>query len=97
MQSAFGNLVRIDLLDLSDPNNPKVIGTGFTDATGHFSVQVSAGAFKADGSQDGCKVLGVRATDDAGVLGNTVTAPVLTFTLDTTPLLDAASVKLDPA
>jgi len=81
-QSAFGNNVRITLLDLTDPLNPRYIG-GFdgtfgdasdvaanrTDAFGKFSVQVNTGAFTANGT----KTIGIQATDASGTKGNIAT------------------------
>src|SRR5262249_29937467 len=64
----------------TDPANPVVIGTGQTDANGKFSIQVVAGHFKADGSTDGPKVIGVQAADINGIRGNIA---LLRFTLDT--------------
>jgi subtilisin-like proprotein convertase family protein len=69
-QTAFGAVVNINLIDLTDPANPRIIGTGTTDAAGRFSIQVDAGAFAADGSTDGIKTIGVQATDQAGTKGN---------------------------
>jgi subtilisin-like proprotein convertase family protein len=99
-QSLFGNHVKIELFDLSngtpvpigvDLNNPNQPYT-FTDVNGRFEIQVEPGYLKADGSTDGLKTLGIRATDGAGVIGNMAT---FTFTLDTTPFIDPASVHLD--
>jgi subtilisin-like proprotein convertase family protein len=94
-QTAFGNVVTINLIDETDPTNPVVIGTGTTDSTGHFSVQVAPGYFKTDGSTDGLKTIGVQGVDQAGTKGNIAT---FQFTLDTTPpaapgapVLEAAS------
>ncbi len=92
-QSAFGNRVRIQLFDRTDPNNPRLIGTGQTNEIGKFSVQINAGVYTSDGSTDGVKVLGIQAVDDANVLGPMAT---FTFTLDTTPFIRADSVQLDP-
>ena len=86
-QSAFGNKVRITLLDLTDPLNPRYIG-GFdgtfgdstdnaanqTDAFGKFSVQINAGAF----TSNGVKTIGIQATDASGTKGNIAT---FSFTL----------------
>lgn len=96
LQSAFGNTVRIDLIDLT-PNSPtfnQIIGTGVTDANGRFQVQVNAGVFLPDGTTDGLRTIGVRATDGSGTTGPIVN---FTFTIDTTPLIIQNSVLLDPA
>jgi len=89
-QTAFGNTVRITLLDLTDPADPRVIGgydgspesaldsRHWTDAFGNFTVQVNPGMFASDGQ----KTIGVRATDDAGTVGGT---ELTLFTLDTQP------------
>lgn len=80
-QSAFGNVVRITLLDVTDRNNPVIIGgydpsdpstdipANRTDAAGRFTVRVKDGYFANDGSMDGWHTLGVRATDDSGTVG----------------------------
>jgi subtilisin-like proprotein convertase family protein len=100
-QTAFGNVVTIDLIDLTNPNNPvpipTVAGTNQTNALGQFQVQIAPGYFKSDGSTDGVKVIGVQAVDASGTKGNIAT---FTFTLKTapvpapnTPVLDAVSDK----
>jgi hypothetical protein len=79
-QTAFGNVVRITLIDLTDPANPKVIGgydgTGGTDTAanrtdpfGRFAIQVNPGAF----TSNGLKTIGVQATDASGTKGNIAT------------------------
>lgn len=80
-QTAFGNKVRITLIDLTDPNNPKIIGgydpadpstdnaANWTDTFGKYSVQVNQAAFIANGT----KTLGIQATDDSGTKGNIAT------------------------
>ncbi len=77
--AAFGSVVQIDLYDETDPSiqPPPKIGSGFTDAAGHFSVQVTT-AF----ATDGVKTIGVQATDQSGTKGNIT---LFSFTLDTTP------------
>jgi large repetitive protein len=94
-QSAFGNVVTINLIDETDPQNPVVIGTGQTDAAGRFSIQVNPGVYKADGSTDGVKTIGVQAVNASGTKGNLAS---FVFTLDTqapampgVPVLEAAS------
>jgi subtilisin-like proprotein convertase family protein len=49
--------VPIQLFDITDPNNPRLIGSGSTNALGAFSVQVFAGAYRADGSTDGTHII----------------------------------------
>src|SRR5205823_6008033 len=95
-QTAFGNTVHIDLFDLTDPANPrKLNSTGVTtNSDGTFQIQVDAGMYLPDGSTDGVKVIGIHATDDAGVVGNFATT---TFTLNTRPVIQVTSVQLDPA
>jgi subtilisin-like proprotein convertase family protein len=94
-QTAFGSVITVQLIDLSDPANPVVIGTGTTDENGRFSITVDAGHFLSDGSTDGVKTIGVQAVDQAGTRGNMA---LFVFTLDTvapqapdTPDLDALS------
>jgi len=91
-QSAFDNTVKIQLYDLTsgtpvligvDPNNSNN-NFVLTDSTGRFKIEVAAGYFKADGSTDGVKTLGIQPTDAAGVVGNMFK---FTFTLDTTPVV----------
>jgi subtilisin-like proprotein convertase family protein len=81
-QTAFGNVVTIDLIDETNPNNPVIIGTGTTDSTGRFQVQVTPGYFKSDGSSDGVKTIGVQGVDQAGTKGNIAS---FQFTLETKP------------
>jgi subtilisin-like proprotein convertase family protein len=90
LRSTPGSAVRIDLIDLDDPNQP-VIGSGFTDANGQFAVQVNAGVYPTDGSRDGVHHIGVRATDAAGTVGS---AQTFTFTLNTAPVIIASTVGL---
>ena len=78
-QSAFGNTIHVNLLDLAAPSHP-VVGTGTTDASGRFSIQVT-GTLSRPGNAFGDPItLGVQATDDAGSTGNIA---LLHFTLDT--------------
>ena len=84
-RSAFGNLVRITLYDLTDPKNPTIIGgydpskpstdiaANQTNAAGKFAVSVNAGMF----SSNGIKTIGIRATDQSGTVGG-----FQTFTMD---------------
>ena len=111
-QSAFGNIVTVNLYDLTafqpsdykDGNIPvgaPLIGTGTTDARGFFSVQVNAGYFKADGSTDGLKTIGLQAVNQSSTIGNIAT---IQYRLDTTPeaapaqpiLLDNTSLDNPP-
>jgi subtilisin-like proprotein convertase family protein len=85
---AFGNTVTIQLLD----SNGNVVGTGTTDGTGRFAVQVNPGVLLPDGSQDGTVTFRIRAMDGAGVIGEAVP---FSFTLDTHPTI--RTVILDPA
>ena len=98
-QTAFGNTVTIDLLDLTpatpggppvDPTKAPVIGTAMTDATGHFTVRVSTPF-----ATSGVKTIGVQAVDGSGTKGNVAT---LSYTFLNTPpatpnppVLEAAS------
>ncbi len=86
--TAFGNTVRITLVDLTDPLNPVVIGgydgtsgtdivDNWTDTNGRFSVRIAPGVF----STDGIKTIGVHASDESGTTSHDT---LLTFTLDTT-------------
>jgi subtilisin-like proprotein convertase family protein len=91
-QTAFGSVITVNLIDLTDPANPVVIGTGTTDENGRFSIQVIAGHFKADGSTDGIKTIGVQATDQAGSRGNMA---LFVFVLDTrAPLAPGTPILL---
>ena len=83
-QTAFGNLVYITLLDLTDPKNPRIIGgydpanpataiaANETTSTGSFQVQVNANGF----STNGIKVIGIQATDASGTQGNIATLTI---------------------
>jgi subtilisin-like proprotein convertase family protein len=91
-QTAFGNLVRITLFDLTDPAHPRIIGgydpsnpatdvaANWTKADGTFQIRVNTGAFVAGGASDGVKTIGVQATNISGTKGNIAT---FQFTLDT--------------
>ena len=65
--SNFGNVVTITLIDEA---NGKVIGTGTTDAFGHFSVQVGDLTNDPSFAADGVKTIDVQATDSSGAKGN---------------------------
>jgi subtilisin-like proprotein convertase family protein len=103
-QTAYGQTITIKLYDLTDPINPVLIGTATTDALGNYHVQVGVDAagvggvqtnyYKADGSTDGLKTLGVQAIDQAGTEGNLVT---LQFTLDTIAPLAPGNPDLQTA
>jgi subtilisin-like proprotein convertase family protein len=91
-QTAFGNTVRISILDLTDPNNPHIIG-GYdpsqnsgsgnpTDIPANWTD--SSGKFQvqvnATGfTSNGVKTIGIQATDASGTKGNIAT---LTFVLN---------------
>ena len=81
----YGNVVTITLIDEA---NGDIIGTGTTDAFGHFQIQV--GTF-VDPSEtfddpsfliDGVKNIGIQATDSSGAKGNITT---FTYNLKATP------------
>ena len=99
-QTAFGNMVTVNLIDetTGDTTFGQVVGTATTDATGHFTVNLTNAAFGAAGNGsangDGAKVLGVQATDASGTAGNLVT---FSFTLQRTPPLTLPTPTLDPA
>jgi len=109
-QTAFGNTVRITILDLTDPNNPRVIGgynpalgavnnptdvpANYTDSAGRFQVQVYPTGF----TTKGVKTIGIQATDSSGTQGNVAT---MTFVLDATLISNTApaspELALNPA
>src|SRR5262249_3887068 len=106
-QSAFGNTVRIELVDLTVTDTRtynQVIGTGFTDSSGRFvhidpitgalvpGIQVNAGVFLAS-DPPGPRTIGARAINDSGVVGSLTQ---FTFVLNTAPVVTAASLALDP-
>src|SRR5439155_9701546 len=105
--SSYGNHVRIKLynrvrtgpgptdfrdddvgVDINNPNQP----FAYTDEQGRFQIQVKAGYFQTDGSSDGLKTLVVKAIDDAGSVGP---PQIFTYTLNTTPSIQAVSIALD--
>src|SRR5262249_31964823 len=101
-QTAFGNNVKVEMferlsngtlvpvgVDLNNPNQ----AFAFTDETSRFKIQVKAGYFQTDGSSDGPHTFVLRATDAAGVVGESVT---INYTLNTKPVIQAQSVRLDP-
>ncbi|MBX6313387.1 MAG: subtilisin, partial [Isosphaeraceae bacterium] len=73
-QTAFGNVVTIRLLDLTNPAiSPAaapVLGTGPTDAAGRFAITLGAGALK------GVRKLGIQAVNGSGTTGNLITIPL---------------------
>jgi subtilisin-like proprotein convertase family protein len=105
-QTAFSNSVKIELFDLTgNPAQPPEIGVNLdangnptstpfatTDPSGRFQIAVKAGYFKGDGSSDGVKVFGIRATDAAGAVGPMTQ---FTFTLDTAAFIHPDSIHLD--
>ena len=94
-QSAFGNTVTVNLIDQTPGSATfgQVIGTGSTNAAGRFAVQINAGVFKADGSTNGLKKIGIQAINQSGTLGNIAT---LSFTLSV-PQLTKPSIALSSA
>ena len=98
-QSAFGNTVKVNLYDLTDPNNPQLIGVSttnaaqnfvLTDQTGRFQIQVQSGYFKSDGTTDGIKTFGFQVIDSTDTVGPMTK---FTFVLDTTPIVQVSSVQ----
>ncbi len=109
-QSAFGNTVRITILDETNPNNPVIIGgynpnlgstnnptdipANYTNAFGNFQVQVSPTGFLTTG----IKTIGIQATDPSGTVGNIATIKIdLQATLTSITALAAPVIILDPA
>src|SRR5262249_34823775 len=103
-QTAFGNVARITLYDLTDPANPKLIG-GYdgpaatdaahrTDSAGRFAVQVNANAF----TTTGIKTIGVQATDLSGTKGNIATLVINLQAILTPPTVPTTpTLTMDPA
>ena len=90
--SNFGNAVTITLIDEA---TGLVIGTGTTDAFGHFSVQVGDLANDPSFGADGVKTVGVQATDSSGAKGNVT---LFTYVLKTTvPPPAPTGLTLDPS
>ena len=90
-ESAFGNVVTIQLFDDSDPTKGLIpipldaSVSNQTDSTGHFRVKIADGYFDAvNHTSDGPKKILVQATDQSGTKGNLAE---LDFILDTTPPL----------
>ena len=96
-QTAFGNVVTINLLDLTpgaggtpvDPTTATVIGTATTDATGHFTVTVTR-AF----TTSGIKTIGVQAVNAAGTKGNVA---ILSYDFQNTPPATPSTPVLEAA
>ncbi len=89
-QTAFGNSVTINLFDhATDPNHLHPIGTGVTDANGHFKIQINAGTY----TTSGLKTIDIQATDQSGTRGNIAS---LTFNLELGAPIPPAGPKLDP-
>jgi len=96
-QTAFGNTVTVNLLDLTpganglpiDPNLATVIGTATTDATGRFTVQVTRPF-----TTPGVKTIGVQAVNAAGTKGNVAT---LSYTFLNTPPSAPSAPDLEAA
>ena len=104
-QTAFGNKVRITLIDLTDPANPRIVGgydpsnpatdiaANQTNTFGKFQIQVNPTGF----TTNGVKTIGIQATDGSGTEGNIAT---LTFVLNAklvSPTAPAApTIGLDP-
>ncbi|CAN5851858.1 hypothetical protein BH23PLA1_BH23PLA1_02280 [soil metagenome] len=77
-RTGFGNTVRITLFDLTDPDNPRIIGgfdpsdpatdvaANWTREDGRFNVQVR------ENLPMGTYVIGIQATNDSGTQGNMV-------------------------
>ena len=92
--SNFGNLVTISLIDENPgPGLGQVIGTGFTDAFGHFSVQINLANDPSFLLKAGLKNIGVQATDSSGARGNVA---VFTYVLNIPPPTPPAPT-LDPS
>jgi subtilisin-like proprotein convertase family protein len=98
-QTAFGNLVYITLLDLTDAKNPRIIGgydpanpataipANETTSNGSFQVQVNANGF----TSNGIKVIGIQATDASGTQGN-----IATITIDLQANLNSQTAPKTP-
>jgi|GEM_PF-561561 len=78
-QSAFGNVVTVNLYDQTkDPNHLHSIGTGQTDSSGHFKIRLQQGYF----TDSGLVTIAVQATDQSQTKGNVA---LLTFMLQIAP------------
>src|SRR5207247_7308799 len=86
-----GNVVRITIVDVTDPANPVVVGgydgtpgtdiaANWTDITGRFAVTIDATKFLTDGT----RTIAVHASDESGT---TSTDTLLTVIVDNTPAL----------
>ena len=102
--SGFGNTVYVTIYDLTNPNNPIVIG-GFNPADGPISSNPTAkpanetnatGNFQVQVSptgftSNGVKTIGIQATDAAGTTGN-----IATLTFDLNAKLVSVSAPMTP-
>ncbi len=89
MTTGFGNATRITIYSVTDgkvvagfdPANPTAtnVAANWTDINGNFNIQIPQGAITTNGA----KVFQIRATDDTGSIGNTIT---LELTLDASDL-----------
>ena len=78
-QSAFGNVVNVTIEDVTDPNNPIVLGSGQTDGSGNFLITASYPTPPAGQPFfifDGTRTIEVFATDASGNQGNPVTTTI---------------------
>ena len=80
----------VQLIDVTNPNSPVVIGQGTTTASGSFSIQVNAGVYLSNGSTDGAKIISVVAIH----LPNNSNSVLFNFTLDTTAPATPAAPSL---
>ena len=111
--SLHGNATHITILDITNPNSPRIIGgfdpsnlagtnnaANWTNAFGQFSIQVNPGSY----TTNGLKTVEIFATDNSGSVGNKVT---ISFTLNaaniappsppTTPTLSLAAYDVTGA
>jgi subtilisin-like proprotein convertase family protein len=83
--------VPIQIFDITNPKSPVLVGTGNTDASGNFDIQLNAGVYKSDGSTDGVHVLQIVSPHTPN--SNAVT---FTFTLETAPPPTPPAPQLSP-
>ncbi len=83
----------VDLIDVTNPNSPVVIGQGTTTSTGSFSIQVNPGVYLSNGTTDGAKTIEVVALHQPSN-SNTV---LFNFTLDTIAPATPAAPQLLPS
>jgi hypothetical protein len=74
--------VTVQVFDVTNPNNPILLGQTTTNALGSFQITTSAGIYQGNGSTDGVKSTKVRAFN--ATKSSEQTFPGF-FTLDTTP------------